>query len=173
MQEVFDVASASPDPVFNGLRYVGISIAMAVGVVVPLLGLAKYYKGSKSDMAKSEAESRLYENLKEQLERHSKALETLDQEKKEWLEKSLRLEHEVEKLSDFKDRYLELKGVLHEKEQLLEVRNGEISVLNSALREMSDRIHALELRIVTEDKDCASCSNRKATTINIVSGSDD
>jgi predicted RNase H-like nuclease (RuvC/YqgF family) len=157
--------ASSQDPLILSITFVAAVVIGLVAIAKPLMGLYREYKKTGTEGAKSEAEVFLFTQLQQQIENNTKAIERLQGERDKWFEKATSLEREIERLRVFEMMVTSMKGRLDEKDLIIEARDTEIRQLTRGILDMKDRIHALELRLLQDEKRlCEHCERDKNAT---------
>lgn len=151
-------AARSSDPLFSGLAFIIVVVVLLAIVSKPLIGMINDYKQTNVISARADAESKLYEQLKDQISTNSKDIMLLKQERDsearraQILEDEIeRLEGEIEKLKRFETMVKELQGQVKEKDIIIAERNEEIRKLTRQIIDLKDRVHSLELRLTRDE----------------------
>lgn len=152
-------AAKSSDPLFSGLAFIIVVVILLAIVSKPLIGMINDYKQTNVISARADAESKLYEQLRDQISQNSKDIAILKQERDsesrraQTLEDEIeRLENEIEKLKRFETRVKELQTEVQAKDAIISERNAEIRTLTRQIIDLKDRVHSLELRIARDEK---------------------
>ncbi|WP_396189876.1 hypothetical protein [Flavobacterium sp.] len=143
-------AASSSDPLFTGLAFIIVVVMLLAIASKPLIGLINDYKQTNVLSARADAESKLYEQLRLQIEANSKDIAELKHERDEFKRKAEHLEDEVVPLVE------KLERTLAEKERIIKERDDEIRKLTRQLLDLKERLLNLELRL---DKDEAFIDN--------------
>lgn len=141
---LISAAANSSEPLFTGLAFIIVVVMLLAIVSKPLIGMINDYKQTNVISARADAESRLYEQLRLQIEANSKDIAELRNERDSFKQKADHLENEVMPMIET------LKKTLSEKEKVIEDRNNEIRKLTRQLLELKERLYKLETRL---DKD--------------------
>ena len=159
------VQSNSSDPLLGGIAFVLAVVIGLIAIAKPLMGLYREYKktgseGTKAaaESAKSTAEAFLYQQLQQQIESNTKAIDKLQSERNQWFERAVLLEREVDKLKSFEQMVDAMKTRIDDKDKIIVQREEEIRVLTRNILEMKDRLHILEMRLAhDEQRICEHC----------------
>ena len=141
---VIAAAANSGDPIFTGIAFILVVITLLAFLMKPLVGLINDYKQTNVISAKADAESRLYEQLRLQIEANSKDISDLKEERDSFKERAEHLEKEVAPLVS------RLQITLEEKERIIKERDIEIRKLTHEILDLRERLSNLEMRL---DKD--------------------
>lgn len=148
------------DPIYVGLTFVLGVVIILIAISKPIMNLVKEYKSTGVDSSRAAAESKLFDQLSAQLDKNSKDILQLVEEKNEYFQRATKLEYEVERLRIFETQIVEFKVQIAEKNDQLAIRENEVRELNALLRTMGERIHVLELRLERDEKQmCKDCPN--------------
>ena len=159
------VQSNSSDPLLGGIAFVLAVVIGLIAIAKPLMGLYREYKKTGSEGTKAEAESAkstaetfLYQQLQQQIESNTKAIDKLQTERDRWFEKAVLLEREVNKLKSFEQMVDAMKVRIDEKDRVIAQREDEIRGLTRNILDMKDRLHILEMRLtLDEHRICEHC----------------
>lgn len=152
-------AAKSSDPLFSGLAFIIVVVILLALVSKPLIGMINDYKQTNVISARADAESKLYEQLRDQISANSKDITLLKQERDsearraQALEDEIeRLEGEIQKLKHFESMVKGLQAEVQIKDTIISERNAEIRSLTRQIIDLKDRVHSLELRIARDEK---------------------
>lgn len=164
---VIEAASASSqDPLILGIAFVAAVVIGLVAIAKPLMGLYREYKKTGAEGAKSEAETFLFTQLQSQITVNTTAIERLQTERNMWFDRAMGLEREIDRLKAFETMVNSMKGRLDEKDRVIEAREAEIRQLTRSILDMKDRLHALELRLLQDEKKlCEHCAKENNGTV--------
>lgn len=152
-------AAKSSDPLFAGLAFIIVVVILLAMISKPLIGMINDYKQTNVIGARADAESKLYEQLRDQIITNSKDIATLKQERDsearraQMLEDEIeRLEVEIRKLKQFETLVKELQAEVNDKDAIIAERNEDIRKLTRQIIELKDQVHELELRIARDER---------------------
>lgn len=141
----------SNDPLINGLTFTLAVVIIMIAISKPIMGLVREWKASSAENSKSTAESALFDQLQLQIKNLGETVDSLVKEKNLYFERSLKLELEIERLQQIEENFSSMKNRLEEKDKIIESRDTEIRSLTGRILDMSDRIHALELKLAQDE----------------------
>lgn len=144
------------DPWVTGLFLIlaGIAILMVILIMVarPVLSLLKEARSNTVDSAKSDAESYLYTQLKDQVESMMAEINSLKLDREAWFKKAFEMQGEVDRLKQFEKNFESMRQRLNAKDKIIEERDTEVRRLMALILDMKDRIHQLEVRIIKDEQ---------------------
>lgn len=138
-------AANSTEPLFTGLAFIIVVVILLTLATKPIISLINDYKQTNVVSAKADAESKLYEQLRLQIEANSRDIAELKLERDTFKFKSEHLENEVVPLVEA------LKKELESKERIIGARDQEIKKLTRQLLEFKERLLNLEIRLQKDE----------------------
>ena len=157
--------ASSKDPLILSIVFVLAVVIGLVAIAKPLMGLYREYKNTGMEGAKSEAEAFLFTQLQSQIENNTRSIERLQEERNRWFEKATQFEREIDRLKVFEEMVASMKARLDEKDQIISMRDAEIRELTRNILSMKDRLHALELRLLQDEREmCEYCHKEQNGT---------
>lgn len=160
MNNITALALSRPEVTQNPLF---IAVLVLVGLVIALITIASLLTNLSVMRSKGQqvnAEGHLYTQLSEQADRHAKALEEA------YRERNYKIDKEIATLANYNKA---LEDKLEDKDKVIGLRDMRIQELFSVimakdreLSQLSERIHALELRLAMDESTwCKDCNKRR------------
>ena len=160
MNDITTLALSRPEVTQNPLF---IALLVLIGLVIALITIASLVTNLSVMRSKGQqvnAEGHLYTQLSEQADRHAKALE------ESYRERNSKIDKEIATLANYNKA---LEDKLEDKDKVIGLRDMRIQELFSVimakdreLSQLSERIHALELRLAMDESTwCKDCNKRR------------
>lgn len=172
-------AVSSPDPVYQGMAWVGGIMALVLGFAKPVMGLIRQYRTDKRDNAIDDAATVSWNRMKEMIDANTKTIDRLsaevDQVKKERDSFRDELSENRTKIAQIESKDAQIKILierLEDKDRIIAQKEDELSERTAELRlkeehnrllmlevlNLKDRIHELELKMQgKEEAFCNAC----------------
>lgn len=164
-EAISKAASQSGDPVFAGLAWVLGVLLMVLALAKPFMGLVRQYRSDKADNARDDADASVFQRLREEVERNSRDIRALIDEKNMYQKRTIELEAEINKLKESEAAIQRMKEKLDEKDRTISAQDRENRGLMREIIELKDRLHRLELRLSQDEKEfCRDCEHKRGTT---------
>lgn len=160
MNEVTVMALNHPEVTKNPIF---LALLVLLGIVIALITIAALITNlskMRSTGQQVNAEGHLYTQLSEQADRHATALDA------SYKERNAKIDAEITKLSDYNKK---LEDKLEDKDKVIGLRDMRIQELfavimakDRELGQLTERIHALELRLAMDESTwCKDCNKRR------------
>jgi len=162
------MAVASHDPLITGLAWVVGIVTMLISIGLPIKNYIRNEKNAdkvdKVGDAKAEAETTLYTQLAEQVERYHKIAEEATLDRSRLAVEVARLEERTRLLEDTKGSLDRLKDRLQEKDRKLEEKDAEIRKLleenANERRRLLDILQSKDIEIFRRDERIVALEHR-------------
>ncbi len=138
-----------------------------VGIGYAFLKLIGYWGQTSSSNSKATAEASLYNTLSTQIKSHAELIQTLQNEKAEWLAEKVLLNARLKRLEETEIGNNVLKEKLEVKDKQITELINEVVRKTTEITELRERVHILEVRLHKDEASwCAECKFRRATNEN-------
>lgn len=144
----------------------GSIVASAIIVLLLMLPLLfKLWNWSKE----VGAQGALYAQLSEQVKEQKKEIDKMYAERVSLQDQVFELRHKVELLEGYEKSVDVLKKKLDQKDVIIAERDAKINELLQELMRMKDRVHNLELRLISDEEQwCATCKFKEVVQAEVL-----
>lgn len=154
-------AESTGDPVYSGLLWVFGIILLLIAIAKPIMGVLRQYSSNKVDNARDSADEAVFLRLRQEVERNSKDIRDLIEEKSRWQVEAIELRGRVSQLEQCELLVNQMKSKLDEKDVIIHERDQENRRLMLEILQLKDRLHHLELRLAEDERRfCQHCQHR-------------